>query len=114
MNISELLKRLEERTQAVGRTQRDATLDKSEKVKSEKSRVPIFKSISDALKRGHYGLMFTTKRAKRLYVVSKGKWGKKSGRGKIAKGFSYSPPFSKVKGFSNRTKKRFGGSSKGK
>lgn len=107
MNISEIL----ERTSAVGPVQKAATLDKSEKVKSEKSRVPVFTSIADALSKKGYGQMFTTKKAKRLYVISKGKWGKKSGRGKIAKGFTHGG-YSKVKGYSDRTKERFTGKKK--
>jgi hypothetical protein len=56
--------------------------------KSFKGRVRTYNSISDALGSGQYGEIFTTKAAGRLYVISKGKWGAKSGRGKIAKGFT--------------------------
>lgn len=56
--------------------------------KSFKSRAITYNTISDALKSGSYGQIFTTKAAGRLYVISKGKWGAKSGRGKIAKGFT--------------------------
>jgi hypothetical protein len=53
--------------------------------KSFKGRVRNYPSIRRALDDGQYGDIFTTKAAGRLYVVSKGKWGAKSGRGKIAK-----------------------------
>tara|TARA_R100000951_G_scaffold116728_1_gene130183 strand:+ start:1121 stop:1540 length:420 start_codon:yes stop_codon:yes gene_type:complete len=56
--------------------------------KSVKSRVKVFPSIRDALTNGKYGQIFSTTAAGRLYVISKGKWGTKSGRGKIAKGFT--------------------------
>jgi hypothetical protein len=56
--------------------------------KSVKSRVRVFPSIKAALSNANYGQIFSTKAAGRLYVVSKGKWGAKSGRGKIAKGFT--------------------------
>ena len=56
--------------------------------KSVKSRVRVFPSIKAALSNASYGQIFSTKAAGRLYVVSKGKWGAKSGRGKIAKGFT--------------------------
>ena len=56
--------------------------------KSFKSKVRTYDSISKALTSGKYGEIFTTKAAGRLYVISKGKWGLKSGRGKIAKGFT--------------------------
>ena len=55
---------------------------------SLKSRVKTYDTIKAAVSDGYYGQMFTTKNAGRLYVVSKGKWGAKSGRGKIAKGFT--------------------------
>lgn len=61
---------------------------KREVKKSFKGRVRTYGSIKDALRSGQYGEIFTTKAAGRLYVISKGKWGAKSGRGKIAKGFT--------------------------
>jgi hypothetical protein len=56
--------------------------------KSFKGKVKTYGSISNALSDGQYGDIFTTKAAGRLYVISKGKWGAKSGRGKIAKVYS--------------------------
>jgi len=56
--------------------------------KAFKGRVRNYDSIKHALSDGKFGDIFTTKSASRLYVISRGKWGKKSGRGKIAKGFT--------------------------
>lgn len=56
--------------------------------KAFKGRVRTYDSIKNALSDGKYGDIFTTDGADRLYVISKGKWGSKSGRGKIAKGFT--------------------------
>ena len=84
---------------------------------AKKSRVRTFDSIEHAKTQGHYGQIFTTKRANRIYVMSKGKWGKKSGRGKIAKGFTPgsatpSAKWSSVKKFAARTLVRHGKGSK--
>ena len=56
--------------------------------KSQKSRMKTYNTLADAISSGQYGEIFTTNRADRTYVLSKGKWGAKSGRGKIAKGFT--------------------------
>jgi len=84
--------------------------------KAFKGRVITFDSIRDALNDGKYGQIFTTKAAGRLYVISKGKWGAKSGRGKIAKGFTpgSSTPSSgwdSIKKHAARTTLRYGGGS---
>jgi len=81
--------------------------------KSFKGRVRTYDSIKSALSDGKYGDIFTTKAASRLYVISKGKWGSKSGRGKIAKGFtkgSATPPadFASVRKHAARTMLRYG------
>ena len=81
--------------------------------KSEKSRVKTYDTIKAALSDGYYGQLFTTKNAGRIYVVSKGKWGAKSGRGKIAKGFTKgsatpSADWPSVKKFAARTLVRHG------
>ena len=81
--------------------------------KAKKSRVKTYDTIKAAKSDGFYGQIFTTKNANRLYVISKGKWGKKSGRGKIAKGFtkgSATPNASwkSIKGFAARTMVRHG------
>ncbi len=91
---------------------------KEGKHSATKSRVKTYDTIKAALGKGTYGDIFTTDGADRLYVVSKGKWGEKSGRGKIAKGFtpgSATPgaSFSSIKKHANRTKIRYGNVSKG-
>lgn len=83
------------------------------KEKSQKSRVNTYDTIKDALGSGKYGDIFTTDGADRLYVISKGKWGSKSGRGKIAKGFTPgsatpSAKFASVKKHAIRTMLRYG------
>lgn len=86
---------------------------KGDKKKTFKGRVKTYSSIKDALAKGSYGQIFSTKAADRLYVISKGKWGAKSGRGKIAKGFTPgsatpSAKFSSVKKHAARTLLRYG------
>jgi hypothetical protein len=90
---------------------------KREISKSVKGRVRTFASIKKALGDAQYGQIFTTKAAGRLYVVSKGKWGKKSGRGKIAKGFTKgsatpSADFPSIRKHASRTVLRYGKGSK--
>jgi len=90
---------------------------KENKKKSFKGRVINYKSIKAALSKGGYGEIFSTKAAGRLYVISKAKWGEKSGRGKIAKGFTpgSSTPgsdFPSIKKHAARTMLRHGGGSK--
>tara|TARA_R110002051_G_scaffold324188_1_gene420384 strand:+ start:584 stop:955 length:372 start_codon:yes stop_codon:yes gene_type:complete len=87
--------------------------EKKSSAKAKKSRVKTYDTIKQALSDGHYGQMFTTKGANRIYVLSKGKWGSKSGRGKIAKGFtpgSATPnaSFKSIKKFAARTMIRHG------
>ena len=86
---------------------------KADKKKAFKGRVKTYDSIKSALSDGQYGQIFTTKSAGRLYVISKGKWGKKSGRGKIAKGFTPgsatpSAKWGSVKKHAARTLLRYG------
>lgn len=86
---------------------------KADKKKAFKGRVKTYSSIKDALSTAGYGQIFTTKAAGRLYVVSKGKWGSKSGRGKIAKGFTPgsatpSAKWGSVKKHAARTLLRYG------
>ena len=83
MNLFETLQILNEKKET-------SYEEKSKKkgAKSLKGRVKTYSTIRDALSKGYYGQIFSTKSADRLYVISKGKWGRKSGRGKIAKGFT--------------------------
>lgn len=115
MNLVEILDLLlEARGSESGRsyyTSREGT--KKEKHLATKAKVTTYNSIKQALAQARYGDIFSTKAANRLYVVSKGKWGSKSGRGKIAKGFTpgSSTPnssFSSVKKHAARTKLRYG------
>jgi len=81
--------------------------------KSRKGRVKTYPSIKIALSQGSFGQIFSTTAANRLYVISKGKWGKKSGRGKIAKGFTPgsatpSADFKSIKKHAARTLVRYG------
>jgi hypothetical protein len=81
--------------------------------KAFKGRVRTYDSIKHALSDGKYGDIFTTKAANRLYVISKGKWGDKSGKGKIAKGFTPgsatpSADFASVRKHAARTMLRYG------
>jgi hypothetical protein len=77
-----------------------------------KSRAKTYNSIRNALQDGDYGDIFTTKAANRLYVITKAKWGKKSGQGKVAKGFTPgsatpSADFNSVKKHAVRTRLRY-------
>lgn len=57
----------------------------------EKSKVEIFKSITDALRNGKMGQIFSTIGSNRLYVITKQKWGKDKEQiinGRSAKGFT--------------------------
>lgn len=87
MNLSEIIKALNESKEGTKKyTSGEGATDK--KTKARKGRVKTYASIKKALSDGYVGQIFTTTAADRLYVISKGKWGKKSGRGKIAKGFT--------------------------
>lgn len=77
----------------------------------EKSRVPIAKSITTAIRTKDAGHVFTTPKSNRFYVVTKGgKWGTDKEQiigGKTAKGFN---SFKPAKRFAVRTLIRHGGS----
>lgn len=81
-----------------------------QKVKTTKSRVKVFKSISKALAASDYGSIFSTVASDRIYVVTRPTWGEKSrDQGtKVAKGFAAGTPFSEIKGYSVRTRKKHG------
>lgn len=82
--------------------------------KAAKSRVKIYNSITDALKKGYEGQIFSTKNADRLYVITRRKWGKDDEQevnGKVAKGFtpgSVPASFKDVKRYAVRTMVRHG------
>ena len=115
MRLTEALDAMnEERGSKEGRkkyTSREGA--KRDTKKAFKGRVRTYDSIKAALSDGSYGQIFTTKSADRLYVISKGKWGKKSGKGKIAKGFTKgsatpSADWGSVKKHAARTMLRYG------
>lgn len=84
-------------------------------VKSQKSRVKVYPTIMDALKRGYFGQIFSTTGSKRLYVITKQKWGTDSEQrvgNKVAKGFSpgtIPSSFKTIKGYAVRTMARHAG-----
>ena len=88
--------------------------------KASKSRVKVYDSITDALKNGYVGQMFSTKNSSRLYVITKQKWGKDNEQmvgGRTAKGFSpgsIPSKFSDVKKYAVRTLVRHGKQQSGK
>jgi len=90
------------------------------KTKSFKSRVKVYDSITNALKRGYVGQIFSTKNSNRLYVITKRKWGKDDEQevgGRVAKGFSpgtIPSKFSDVKKYAVRTLVRHGKQKSGK
>lgn len=90
--------------------------DKKSHTKAAKSRVKIYKSITDALKKGYMGQIFSTTGSDRLYVITKAKWGKDDEQiinGRSAKGFSpgsIPAKFKDVKKYAVRTLVRHGGS----
>jgi hypothetical protein len=104
-------------TKAKGSSEgRDKMLNRSKKLhsKASKSRVKIYNSITDALKKGYVGQIFSTDGSDRLYVITKRKWGKDDEQevgGRVAKGFSpgtIPSKFKDVKKYSVRTLLRHG------
>lgn len=86
-----------------------------EHVNPSKSRVRNYSSITDALRRGYIGQIFSTKGSDRLYVITKQKWGKDKEQiinGRSAKGFtpgSIPASFKDVKKYAVRTMVRHAG-----
>lgn len=87
---------------------------KHQHTKSQKSRVKVYKSITDALKNGYVGQIFSTVGADRLYVITRRKWGhddEQMVNGRVAKGFTpgtIPSSFNDVKRYSVRTMVRHG------
>ena len=85
-----------------------------EKLTGKKSRAKVYDSITDALKKGYYGQIFSTKNADRMYVITRRKWGtdkEQAVGGKVAKGFSpgtIPSTFKDIKGYAVRTMVRHG------
>ena len=84
------------------------------KTKASKSRVKVYKSITDALSKGYVGQIFSTENSDRLYVITKQKWGKDDEQavgGRTAKGFSpgsIPSKFADIKKYAVRTMMRHG------
>jgi len=61
-------------------------------VKAAKAKVKVYASIQKALEKGHVGQIFSTERAGRLYVTTKGRGSQKSqvptAGNRVAKGFT--------------------------
>jgi len=89
----------------------DLNPDMKGKVDPAKSRIPHFPSISQALTRLDYGGVFTTPASDRIYVVTRGTWGKKS-QNKVVKGFPSTTPLSTIRAYGERTKSKHGTSKK--
>jgi hypothetical protein len=105
---------------ASGRSKGLGSANKSHS-KAGKSRVKVYRSITDALKKGYVGQMFSTKNSDRLYVVTKRTHGGTDGEqevgGRVAKGFSpgtIPSKFADVKKFAVRTMLRHGKQSSSK
>ena len=112
MKLIEALELLDERKS--GKSKKETKRDTK---KAFKGRVKTYKTIKAALSSGSVGQIFSTTGASRVYVISKGKWGAKSGRGKIAKGFTPgsstpSSDFASVRKHASRTLLRHGKGSK--
>lgn len=112
MNILKLIKEAKVlgRGSLEGRT-KGLTSNKKSHAKASKSKVRVFRSITDALSKGYPGLIFSTRDSDRLYVITKQKWGHDDEQmvgGKTAKGFSEGTPFDKIKGYAARTLVRHG------
>lgn len=81
---------------------------------AQKARVKIYDTIMDALKHGYIGQIFSTRGAKRLYVITHKKWGQSNQQefnGKVAKGFSpgsIPAGWKDVKKYAVRTMQRYG------
>ena len=93
---------------------------KGRKTKASKSRVKVYRSITDALRKGYVGQIFSTEKSDRLYVITKQKWGKDNEQmvgGRTAKGFSpgtIPSKFSDIKKYAVRTMMRHGKQKSGK
>ena len=95
---------------------------RKDKVTARKSRVPIYKTINQALTKTRPGTIFSTKGSYRLYVTTAGGWGKSKQQrvsGRTAKGFtpgSATPnaSFKSIRSHAARTRVKHGGSTEGR
>ena len=92
------------------------------KVTSRKSKVPVYGTIKDALKKTSPGTIFSTKGSYRMYVTTAGGWGKSKQQrvsGRTDKGFTPgsatpSADWKSVKSHAARTRVKHTGSTEGK
>jgi len=98
------------------------TYKRKDKIASRKSRVPIYKTIKDALGKTSPGTIFSTKGSYRMYVTTSGGWGKSKQQrvsGRTAKGFTPgsatpSADWKSVRSHAARTRVKHGGSTESK
>ena len=84
-----------------------ASPDKRGETEAKKSKVRKFPHISDALNAASFGTVFTTPQSDRIYVITRGTWGKKS-KSKVVKGFPLSTPYEEIIAYSKRTRVKHG------
>jgi len=95
---------------------------RKDKLTARKSRVPIYKTIKDGLKKTSPGSIFSTKGSYRMYVTTAGGWGKSKQQrvsGRTAKGFTPgsatpSADWKSIRSHAARTRVKHGGSTEGK
>jgi len=73
----------------------------------KKSKIKKFPTIAQALSVSNFGQIFTTPQSDRIYVITRGTWGKKSSN-KVVKGFTADTPYDTILGYSKRTKVKHG------
>jgi hypothetical protein len=84
-----------------------ASPTKKGETEAKKAKVRKFPHISDALASAGYGSIFTTPQSDRIYVITRGTWGKKS-KSKVVKGFPLSTPYDEIVAYSKRTRSKHG------
>ena len=95
---------------------------RKDKLTARKSRVPIYKTIKDALAKTKPGSIFSTKGSYRMYVTTSGGWGKSKQQrvsGRTAKGFTPgsatpSADWKSIRSHAARTRVKHGGATEGK
>jgi hypothetical protein len=78
------------------------------KIDPKRARYLLFPTIKDAIVKKGFGTIFTTPDSDRIYVITHGTWGKKSGN-KVVKGFPADTPASEIQNYSKRTVAKHGG-----
>lgn len=78
------------------------------RIDPKRARYLLFPTIKDAIAKKGFGTVFTTPDSDRIYVITHGTWGKKSGN-KVVKGFPSDTPASEINNYSKRTVAKHGG-----